>query len=347
MKGKREYFGTHRVIRPEGLLPQAADKVDNTPDIWSNELLIDVIALQPTATAFHTIKEKCGTDIEKIKAEIFSIVEDRGKFQDPVTKSGGILIGWVKQIGADIEGKFGVKVGDKIATLHSLSLTPLKLYEINNIDLDTEQVACKGDAVVFESGLLTKIPDDLGEELSLAVMDIAGAPAQVAMNVKPGDTVVVLGAGKAGLHCLAEAKRRAAPHGKVVCIEYSAEQCKIVEDLGIADLVLQADGQKPLETYNKYMAAMNGNLADFTVNTVNVPNTELSTIMVTKDTGRIYFFSMSTDFVKASLGAEGIGKYCEMILGAGYIPGHVEITFNLVRENHKLREYLHNRYCKK
>lgn len=346
MKGKGDYFGTHRVIRPEGLLPQAADKVDNTPDIWTNEILIDVIALQPTATAFHTIKEKCGTDIEKIKDEILLIVEDRGKFQDPVTKSGGILIGRIKQIGADLKGKFDVQVGDKVATLHSLSLTPLKIYEITDIDLDTEQVACRADAVVFESGLITKIPDDLGEELSLAVMDIAGAPAQVAMNVKPGDTVVILGAGKAGLLCLAEAKRRAAPHGKVVCLEYSREQCKVVEDLGIADLILQVDGQKPLETYNEYMAATNGRLADFTVSTVNVPNTELSTIMVTKDTGRIYFFSMSTDFVKASLGSEGIGKYTEMILGAGYIPGHVEITFNIVRENQKLREYLHNRYCK-
>jgi L-erythro-3,5-diaminohexanoate dehydrogenase len=346
MKGNGDYFGTHRVIKPEGLLPQAADKVDNTPDIWANEILVDVIALQPTATAFHTIKEKCGTDIEKIKDEILSIVEDRGKFQDPVTKSGGILIGIVKQIGANIPEKFDVQVGDKIATLHSLSLTPLKLYGITDIDLDTEQVPCKAEAVVFESGLITRIPDDLGEGLSLAVMDIAGAPAQVAMNVKPGDTVVVLGAGKAGLLCLAEAKRRAAPHGKVVCLEYSEEQCKVVEDLGIADLILQVDGQKPLETYNKYIAAMNGSLADFTVNTVNVPNTELSTIMVTKDTGRIYFFSMSTDFVKASLGSEGIGKYTEMILGAGYLPGHVQITFDIVRSNQKLKEYLHNRYCK-
>jgi len=45
MKGKGEYFGTHRVIEPQGLLPQAASKVDNTPEIWSNEILIDVIAL--------------------------------------------------------------------------------------------------------------------------------------------------------------------------------------------------------------------------------------------------------------------------------------------------------------
>lgn len=346
MKGPGEYFGTHRVISPEGLLPQAADKIDNTPDIWSNEILIDVIALQPTSTAVHSIKDKCGDDIELIKKEFLEIVEDRGKFQDPVTKSGGMLIGKVKQIGTDLIGKVDLEVGDKIATLVSLSLTPLKIYEIISIDLDTEQVVCKADAVLFESGIFTKIPDDLGEELSLAVMDIAGAPAQVAMNVNAGETVVVMGAGKAGLLCLAEAKKRVAPHGKVVCMEYSEAQCQLVRDLGIADVVLQVNGQKPLETYNKYMQAMGGQLADFTVSTVNVNNTELSTILVTKDSGKIYFFSMSTDFVKASLGAEGAKKYVTMVLGAGYYPGHAEIAFHIVRENEKLREYLTKRYCK-
>lgn len=347
MKGKGEYFGTHRVIEPVGLLPQAADKIDNTPEIWSNEILIDVIALQPTATAMHTIKERCGNDKEAIKREIMNIVEERGKFQDPVTKSGGMLIGRVKEIGADLIDSVGeLKVGDKIATLVSLSLTPLKIYEINDIDLDTEQVICRADAVLFESGIFTKIPDDLGEKLSLAVMDIAGAPAQVAINVKAGDTVVVMGAGKAGLLCLAEAKKRVAPHGKVVCLEYSEAQCQLVRELGLADVVLQVNGQKPLETYNKYMEAMNGELADFTVSTVNVMNTELSTILVTKDTGKIYFFTMSTDFVKASLGAEGAKKYVTMVLGAGYYPGHAEIAFNIVRENAGLRKYLTDRYCK-
>lgn len=347
MKGKGEYFGTHRVIAPHGLLPQAADKLDNTPEIWSNEILIDVIALQPTATAMHTIKEKCGDDKEAIKAEIMKIVEDRGKFQDPVTKSGGMLIGRVKEIGADMKDQVGdLQVGDKIATLVSLSLTPLKIYEIYDVDLDTEQVPCKADAVLFESGIFTKIPSDLGEELSLAVMDIAGAPAQVAINVKAGDTVVVMGAGKAGLLCLAEAKKRVAPHGKVVCLEYSETQCQLVKDLCLADVVLQVNGQKPLETYNKYMEALNGELADFTVSTVNVMNTELSTILVTKDTGKIYFFTMSTDFVKASLGAEGAKKYVTMVLGAGYYPGHAEIAFNIVRENDGLRKYLTERYCK-
>jgi L-erythro-3,5-diaminohexanoate dehydrogenase len=344
MKG--DFFGSHRVIAPKGLLPQAANKINNDPKIFSNEILIDVIALQPTATAFGRIKNDCGGDLEKIKKSIMEIVEDRGKFQDPVTKSGGILIGRIKEIGEDLAGKVDAKVGDKIATLVSLSLTPLKIYEISHIDTDTEQVYCKADAILFESGIFTKIPEDLGDALSLALMDVAGAPAQVAVNAKPGDVVVVVGAGKAGLLCLAEAKKRVAPTGKVICMEYSEKQCELVSRLGIADLVLQTNGQEPLVAYHKYMEATGDRLADFTVNTVNVPNTELSAILVTKDTGKIYFFSMSTDFVKASLGAEGVKKYVPMLIGNGYYPGHAEIAFDIVRNNEKLREYFTTRYCK-
>jgi L-erythro-3,5-diaminohexanoate dehydrogenase len=326
------------------LLPQAADKISNDPHIFSNEILIDVIALQPTATAFGRIKDECDRDVERMAKTILDIVENSGKFQDPITKSGGILIGTVKEIGSDLLDHAEVKVGDKIATLVSLSLTPLKLHSIDHINLDTEQVYCNGEAILFESGIYTKIPDDLGQNLALAVMDVAGAPAQVAMRAKSGDTVVVIGAGKAGLLCLAEAKKRVAPNGTVVCLEYSAAQCEVVKQLGIADVILEVNGQEPLDTYNKYMIALDGQLADFTINTVNVPDTELSAILVTKDTGMIFFFSMSTDFVKASLGAEGVKKYLSMFIGNGYYPGHVDITFDIVRRNPKLRTYFENRY---
>lgn len=341
-----DIYGSHRVIEPKGLLPQAAEKVSNDPAICDNEILIDVIALQPTATAFGRIKRECGGDTEQIAAEIMKIVEDRGKFQDPVSKSGGILIGRVKEIGPDLAGRDDLQVGDKIATLVSLSLTPLKIYEITRIDVDTEQVYCKADAILFESGIYTKLPEDLGDQLSLALMDVAGAPAQVAVNAKPGDTVVVMGAGKAGLLCLAEARKRVSPTGRVVCMEYSEAQCEVVRGLGIADVVIQANGQEPLAAYQSYMEAMNGRLADFTVSTVSVGNTELSTILVTSDQGMIYFFSMSTDFVKASLGAEGVGKYVPMLIGNGYYPGHAQIAFDIVRREEKLRNYFIERYCK-
>ena len=38
-------YGTHRVISPKGVLPQPADVIDNTMEIYDNEVLIDVKTL--------------------------------------------------------------------------------------------------------------------------------------------------------------------------------------------------------------------------------------------------------------------------------------------------------------
>ena len=104
--------------------------------------------------------------MNRIAQEIQKIVDERGKFQDPVTKSGGILIGRIKEIGADLAGSTDAQVGDKIATLVSLSLTPLKINEITSIDVDTEQVFCKASAILFESGITPSFRRTLATSLA-------------------------------------------------------------------------------------------------------------------------------------------------------------------------------------
>lgn len=340
-----DIYGGHRVIEPKGALPQAAVRINPDPEIYPNEILIDVMALQPTSTAFNRIRRDCNDDIEKIKASVFRIVESQGKFQDPVTKSGGILIGRVRKIGPELNLREALEPGDKIATLVSLSLTPLRLDTILDIDLDTDQIRVEGTAVLFESGIYAKLPPDLPETLAMAALDVAGAPAQVRVNAGPGDIVVVIGAGKAGLLCLQEAMDRVYPTGKVICLEYRQSRCRAVQELGIAHHVIRADAQKPLETLEKYRDVMGGRLADFTVNCVNVPDTEVSSVMVTRDSGLVYYFSMSTNFAKASLGAEGIRKQTRMLIGNGYFPGHSDITFQVIRENPELRQYFEDKFA--
>ena len=179
----------------------------------------------------------------------------------------------------------------------------------------------------------------------MAVLDVAGAPVQVRLNAKPGDTVVVVGAGKAGLLCLQEAIDRVYPSGNVVCVELSNSQCRVVRDLGIAHKVIQANAQNPLETFRKYKELLGEKLADLTISCVNVPDTETTSVLMTKKTGLIYYFSMSTNFAKASLGAEGIGKQTKMLIGNGYYPGHADIVFQVVREHPRLRAYFEEKYA--
>ena len=288
-------YGTHRVIEPKGVLPQPAFKIDNDMEIYDNEILIDVKTLNVDSASFTQIKEQAGGDLEEIKKIMAAIVAERGKHQNPVTGSGGMLIGVIEKIGPALEGKTDLKVGDKIATLVSLSLTPLRIDEFLEIRKDIDQVDIKGKAILFESGIYAVLPEDMPENLALSVLDVAGAPAQTAKLVKPGDTVVVLGGtGKSGMLCLYEAKKRAGVTGKVICIGSREKTVERARAANLADEYIVADATNAIEVMEKVAAVTNGELADVVINTVNIPNTEMSSILMTKDNGIVYFFSMAT-----------------------------------------------------
>lgn len=54
---------------------------------------------------------------------------------------------------------------------------------------------------------------------------------------------------------------------------------------------------------------------------------------------------MATSFTKAALGAEGVGKDVNMIVGNGYTKGHAEITLQILRESEKLRKVFTELYA--
>jgi len=337
-------YGTHRVISPKGVLPQPADVIDNTMEIYDNEVLIDVQTLNVDSASFTQIEKQAGGDVEEIKKIMLGIVAKAGKHKNPVTGSGGMLIGTVKEVGPAYVGD--LKAGDKIATLVSLSLTPLVIDEILAVRPDIDQVDIKGKAILFQSGIYAVLPKDLPETLALSVLDVAGAPAQTAKLVKSGDTVVVIGGGgKSGLLCLYEAKKRAGVTGKVICIGGSEKSTDRARKLGLADEYFAADATDAIGIYNKIMELTDGKLADVVINCVNIENTEMASILSCKDDGTVYFFSMATSFTKAALGAEGVGKDVNMIVGNGYCKGHAAISLLALRECEALKNLLAEMYA--
>lgn len=330
-------FGSHRVLEPKNALPQSARKIDNGMELYSNEILIDVKTLNVDSASFTQIKKACNADENKIGEMITDIVNDRGKLQNPVTGSGGMLIGVVKEIGPDLAGR-DLKVGDKIATLVSLSLTPLSIDKIKKVNIGTDQVDIEGSAILFESGIYAVLPGDIPEKLALAVLDVAGAPAQVDKLVKPGMTVAIIGGGgKSGVLCAYQAKKNAGSDGRVIVIEWSEENAARIRENGLADDVIVADATAPLDIYEKVRELTGESLCDVVINNVNVHETEMSSILITRDEGTVYFFSMATSFTRAALGAEGAGKDVNMIIGNGYTKGHAELSLNILRESAEIR----------
>lgn len=337
-------YGTHRVLEPKGVLPQGAQKIDNSMDIFSNEILINVSALNIDSASFFQLEEEAKGDLEKIKSRILQIVNERGKMQNPVTGSGGMLIGTIAAIGEELKVR-DLRVGDKIASLVSLSLTPLKIEEIINIKPEIDRVEVKAQAILFESGIYAKLPEDLPENLALAALDVAGAPAQTAKLVKPGQSVLILGAaGKSGMLCSYEAMKRVGPTGNVIGLVRDKSDAEKLTAMNLCNKVIVGDAQNPIEVLNETLQANKGVEVDVAINCVNVKNTEMSSILPVRDKGIVYFFSMATSFTKAALGAEGVGKDVTMIIGNGFTKDHAEITLFELRESPTLRKVFEERY---
>jgi L-erythro-3,5-diaminohexanoate dehydrogenase len=54
---------------------------------------------------------------------------------------------------------------------------------------------------------------------------------------------------------------------------------------------------------------------------------------------------MATSFTKAALGAEGVGKDVNMVVGNGYTKGHAAITLQILRECEPLRKLFQEMYA--
>ncbi|MGI6156910.1 MAG: L-erythro-3,5-diaminohexanoate dehydrogenase [Saccharofermentanales bacterium] len=337
-------YGAHRVLEPKGLLPQAAQKIDNTMEIYDNEILVDVSALNIDAASFRQLWEAAEGDEDRLKESIIAIVNERGKMQNPVTGSGGMLMGSIAEIGPALKDR-DLKVGDRIATLVSLSLTPLKIEAITGVYPEIERVEVKGQAILFESGIYAKLPDDMSENLALAVLDVAGAPAQTAKIVKPGDSVLILGAGgKSGMLCGYEAMKRVGPCGNVVGMSRNDRHKAKMLDNGLLHKYFVADAQNPMEVLEGALAANDGREYDVVINVVNIDGTEMSSILPCREGGLVYFFSMATSFTRAALGAEGVGKDVTMIVGNGYTKNHAEFSIQELRESEALKKIFETQY---
>lgn len=337
-------YGLSRVIGEKGVLPQRARKLDPSLPCREAELLIDVESLNIDAASFKQIKEEVGAEPERISARIQEIVRERGKMQNPVTGSGGMLIGRVREIGPKHPAHGTLQPGDRIATLVSLSLTPLVIEEVKAVHVDIDRVDIRGHAVLFASGIYARLPEDLPDTLSLAALDVAGAPALIARHVRPGMTVAVLGAGKSGALCLAQAKRNLAGNGRLLALDISEKALSALHGIGLCDAALKVDATQAVDVMQVVSEATGGALCDLVVNCASVGNTEMASILSVKDGGTVIFFSMATSFTAAALGAEGVGKDVTMLVGNGYVPGHADLTLELLRSEPALRQLFETRY---
>jgi L-erythro-3,5-diaminohexanoate dehydrogenase len=333
-------IGLHRVLEPAGVLPQAAWKLDARAELWPDEVRIRVQRLNLDAASYRQLAEEHGGDGAAIREQVLAIVAERGKMQNPVTGSGGMLVGVVDEVGPS--SPLGLSVGDAVATLVSLTLTPLSLADgLASWDGRSEQVPADGHAILFARSIAARLPDDLPAPLALAALDVCGAPALTARVVagyagarRPGvpardeaagPSVAVLGGGgKSGSLSLAAARRAGA--ARLVGVVPQEREAAALRAAGLADEVVIADARDPVG-----LATAIGEPVDVTVVCVDVPGCEGGAILATRPGGTVVFFSMATSFPAAALGAEGLAADVTMLVGNGFVPGHADLTLELIR----------------
>jgi L-erythro-3,5-diaminohexanoate dehydrogenase len=333
--------GLHRVLDDRVVLPQAARRLDTRKELWADEVRIRVERLNLDAASFRQL-ERTHEDGDGVRRAVLEIVAERGKMQNPETGSGGMLVGTVEEVGP--ESPLGLAVGDRVATLVSLTLTPLVIEDaLARWDGRSEQVPCDGYAVLFGRSIAARIPEDLPADLSLAVMDVCGAPALTRRVVAQYDEPVVAvigGAGKSGSLSLAAARSAGARRTVgVVPVESEAE---LLRDSGLADEVVLADARDPVALRDAVTAAA-GSTADVTVVCVDVPGCEGGAVLTTSAQGTVVFFSMATSFSAAALGAEGLAADVTRLVGNGYVPGHADYAMQLLREQPGVRALFERR----
>ena len=331
--------GLHRVLDDGTVLPQAAQRLDTRAELWPDEVRVRVERLNLDAASFRQLERTHDLDGDAVRAEVLDIVAARGKMQNPETGSGGMLVGTVEEVGP--ESPLGLRVGDRVATLVSLTLTPLVIEDaLARWDGRSEQVPCAGYAILFGRSIAAVIPDDLDPALSLSVMDVCGAPALTARVVEEyvargaTPTVAVIGgAGKSGSLSLAAA--RAAGAKRTIGVVPHRGEHDLLVDAGLADAVVISDARDPIALRDAVTGA--GGPADVTVVCVDVPGCEGGAILATGEGGTVIFFSMATSFSAAALGAEGLAADIRMIVGNGYVPGHAAYAMDLLRGNAGVR----------
>ncbi|HET7248187.1 MAG TPA: L-erythro-3,5-diaminohexanoate dehydrogenase [Streptosporangiaceae bacterium] len=346
-------LGLHRVIEPAGALPQAAWRVDPSPGLWPDEVRVRVDRLNLDAASFRQLSESVqknaagsgGGHAAAMRAAVLGIVAERGKMQNPVTGSGGMLTGVVEEAGPD--SPLGLAPGDRIATLVSLSLTPLAITDgLARWDGRSEQVPCDGHAILFGRSIAAVLPADMPVPLALAVLDVCGAPALTARVVREawsGGTppvVAILGAaGKSG--SLSAAAAREAGARTVIGLVPAQAEADLLTKADLVDEVVIADARNPAAVAESVRAA--GGPAQVTVVCVDVPGCEGGAVLATADGGTVIFFSMATSFSAAALGAEGVAADITMLIGNGYVPGHAALALDLVRAERGVRQIFESR----
>jgi len=336
--------GIHRSLKPLGALPHIADKLDADTGPNAFEFSLDVEMLHIDATSYRVIRERAGSDPHAIADLIRSIVAERGKMQNPWTGSGGVLVGRVDTVGVHVEGDVLAR-GQRVVPLVSLIALPLRLVDVGPVDPGSAQIPARGRAIVTARMPWAILPDDLPLDVALTAFDVYPAAWHVRQRARPGDHVVILGAGHAGVLAAVAAGEAVGETGRVTVVDSSDRSLQRLRSVAPPARAIRADATDPVAV-GRAIEEDGGGTAELTLICTSAPGCEGTAILLTSQTGTILFFSTATSFPAAALGTDTFGSGAELVIPNGCTPDRGSYTLDLLRENPGLLDCFRHRVAR-
>ena len=327
-------YGIKRVLEPQHVLPTSAWRLDNSRNIYPDELRVSIKRIHLEGTGFKQICTEVNDNEKKIKQQIIDIVIRRGKLHNPVTDTGGLVMGVIEEIGSEYHNPQGLKVGDKIICNVSVASVPMYIEDITSLNKAFNQAT--GYAIVHDLIPLVKIPEELPLDLMMFTFDQSGTLYRLHQLI--GDSKKFLVVGNSMLTNLLYGyviRREAGPDAEIVCLFDKRTSMRMVGK-GIDELIEKVFNEvhfinilRPMECMRQLNAE---SLFDFSINCAEIPGAETINILATKPEGTVLFANLINNLNIALYITESMSKPLCVRCAEGYLKEYDIFDMEIVRE---------------
>lgn len=334
-------FGVKRVMEPKGTVPVTAWRVDNSKELKESEIRINLEMLHVEWDNFNQLCSHCGYDETRIKARIIQIVNERGKFHNPYTGSGGIFMGVIDEIAPEASDR-GFACGERVVGLTTMTGVAAHIDSISNIDYNYGQVECSGYVICFESTVIRKFDSDVDAKYLLTALDEGGNFLGVYDKIKnsSAESVAIIGGNFVTTLLYAQTiKDCYGPEPRVIAV-MDRESLKVLDEDdvdsffgGIIERVYFVDLSLPVDVCKDvYDEEGQSYRYDAVINLSDVPGSETVAIMMVKDGGMVFYTSLMESYPTGLLVADSIGKEVIPFAMDGYSRGAYDFAVNLIKK---------------
>lgn len=329
-------YGLKRVAEPQYVLPTSAWKLDNSRNLYPNELRISVNRIHLEGTSFKQICTESNYSEEKIKQKIIDIIIRRGKLHNPVTDTGGLVLGTIDEIGAGFHNPQHLQVGDTIICNASLASVPMYIEDIAAIDHVFNQIDATGYVILHDHVPVIKVDEEMPVNLLLYTLDESGTLYRLSQLAEGQSKFLIVGNNMiTNLIFGYVIRRQIGSSGEIVCLLDKKTGMQVMGD-GIDQLIANVFNDvhflnilRPIHAVERLQLNQQ---FDLSVNCAEIPGAETINILATKAGGTVLFANLINNLKLSLYITESISKPLNVENAEGYLEDYETFDVMLVKE---------------